>query len=356
MKTLQFLAVSIGVTFLFTACDPPNECDCVLPLGAYDNGVFILNQGGFGSGNADVSYLSNDFATFQNEIFDVVNQTDLGDTAQDLAFDGDTAWIVLNGSNRIEIVNRYTFRSIASIETGLGNPRYAAFASGKAYVTNWGDGSNPADDYVAVIDPLTRAVTATIPVAEGPERIVEHNGKLYVLHAGGFGYGNSVTVIDVASNTVSSTIAVGDVPNSFAIDGNLLYVMCGGKPFYAPEETTGSIAKIDLVSNTVSNTLGFTGVQHPANLTLGDGALYYTVDSNVFKTSAGAVELPTTALFSTTPQGVYGVYSFAVHEGKIFVGDAVDYSAAGKVYVYAESGALEHDYTVGVIPAGFYFN
>jgi hypothetical protein len=39
------------------------------PLGAYDNGVLVLNQGGFGNGNASLSYVSNDFVTFQNNIF-----------------------------------------------------------------------------------------------------------------------------------------------------------------------------------------------------------------------------------------------------------------------------------------------
>jgi hypothetical protein len=50
------------------------------------------------------------------------------------------------------------------------------------------------------------------------------------------------------------------------------------------------------------------------------------------------------------------VYSFAVNNNKIYVGDAVDYNSNGKVYVYSALGALEHEYTVGVIPAGFYFN
>jgi hypothetical protein len=36
---------------------------------AYDNGVLILNQGGFGHGDASLSYVSNDYVTFQNNIF-----------------------------------------------------------------------------------------------------------------------------------------------------------------------------------------------------------------------------------------------------------------------------------------------
>ncbi|HBK82929.1 MAG TPA: hypothetical protein DDZ41_04920, partial [Flavobacterium sp.] len=60
--------------------------------------------------------------------------------------------------------------------------------------------------------------------------------------------------------------------------------------------------------------------------------------------------------FSTTAQGVYGIYSFAVANNKIYVGDAGDYNSKGKVYIYSLSGTLENQYNVGIIPAGFYFN
>ena len=69
-----------------------------------------------------------------------------------------------------------------------------------------------------------------------------------------------------------------------------------------------------------------------------------------------ASTLPTSPLFSTFGQGVYGVYFFAVKNNKIYVGDAGDYNSNGKVYIYSTSGTLENQYTVGVIPAGFYFN
>ncbi|PKP14824.1 MAG: hypothetical protein CVU07_12910, partial [Bacteroidetes bacterium HGW-Bacteroidetes-23] len=87
-----------------------------------------------------------------------------------------------------------------------------------------------------------------------------------------------------------------------------------------------------------------------------DGQLYYTIDSDVYKTSITATSLPSTPLFSTTAQGVYGVYSFAVEDNKIYVGDAADYNSNGKVYVYSMTGELVNEQTVGVIPAGFYFN
>ncbi|WP_348800536.1 YncE family protein [Flavobacterium adhaerens] len=364
MKICKLVLMVVTSTLFFVSCtnddDTKNE-----PLGSYDKGFLILNQGGFGHNDASVSYVSSDFDTSQNDIFSVVNPNiTLGDTGQDIGFNGENAYIVLNASNKIEIVNRYTMQSLGSINTGLKNPRYIAFANGKGYVTNWGDGGVKTDDYVAVIDLSTNKVTSSIPVAEGPEKILENSGKLYVAHKGGYGYGNSLSVINASSNSVVTTITVGEVPESMGVKGSTLWVACSGNPSYVSAplvETPGKIVKVDLSTNTVTSTIAYTdATKHITNLVLGGNDAYYTVDADIFKLNDTTTSLPTNALFSTTPQGVYGIYSFAVHGNYIYVGDAGDYSTNGKVYVYGlvspSVGTLEKTFTVGVIPAGFYFN
>lgn len=351
----KVVLLAFASSLFFVSCSDSD--DNQTPLGTYDNGVLILNQGGFNNGDAKVSYISNDFTTQQNDIYSLVNPSlTLGDTGQDIGLINDLAFIVLNNSNKIEVVNRYTMLHVASIITGLSNPRYISFSNGKGYVTNWGDGSNPSDDFVAVLNLTNYTVSNTIPVVEGPERIVEKNNKLYVAHGGGFGFGNTISVINAATNTVETSITVGDVPNSLEIEGDNLYVICAGKPSWSGTETVGKFVKIDLSNNTVATTLNFPATLHPSNLNIVDTTLYYTVDSAIFKSTLSASTLPTTALFTTTDQGAYDVYSFAINNDKIYVGDAADFSSNGKVYVYSLTGTLEHSFTVGVIPAGFYFN
>lgn len=354
-RVLMIAALAV----FFASCSNDDEQGFVddLPLGAYDEGVLILNQGNFGQDNATISYLSNDFSIFQESAFSTVNPTKvLGNTAQDIGFYNDFAFIVLNASNKIEIVNRYTLEYIATIDSGLDNPRYIAFSNGKGYVTNWGDGGVATDDYVAIINLSNYSISGTIPVVEGPERIVENNGNLYVAHQGGYSYGNTVSVINATSNTVSTTIPVGDVPNSLQVKNGVLYVMCGGKAAWTLDETLGKLVKINLSTNTVSSSIDFANGNHPSNLYISNDIIYYTQDSDVFSMGLNASTLPSTTLFSTFGQGVYGVYSFAVENSKIYVGDAGDYNSNGKVYVYSLTGTLENQYTVGVIPAGFYFN
>lgn len=351
----KVVLLAFASSLFFVSCSDSD--DNQTPLGTYDNGVLILNQGGFNNGDAKVSYISNDFTTQQNDIYSLVNPSlTLGDTGQDIGLINDLAFVVLNNSNKIEVVNRYTMLHVASITTGLSNPRYISFSNGKGYVTNWGDGSNPSDDFVAVLNLTNYTVSSTISVAEGPERIVEKNNKLYVAHGGGFGFGNSISVINAATNTVETSITVGDVPNSLEVDGDNLYVICAGKPSWSGTETVGKFVKIDLSNNTVATTLNFPATLHPSNLNIVNTTLYYTIDSAVYKSTLSASTLPTTALFTTTDQGAYGIYSFAINNDKIYVGDAADFSSNGKVYVYSLLGTLEHSYTVGVIPAGFYFN
>jgi len=356
MKFSKLVLVAFVSSVFFVSCTDDDNTPEV-PLGAYDNGALILNQGGFFKGNASVSYLSDDLLTQQNNIFSLVNPTiTLGDTAQDIGFNGDLAFIVLNVSNKIEVVNRYTMKHIATIKTGLNNPRYIAFSNGKGFVTNWGDGGNTADDFVAVIDLSSYTVSSTIAVIEGPERIISNNNKLYIAHQGGYGYGNTISVIDGSANTVLTKVTVGDVPNSLEVSNGSLYVLCGGKPSYSKAETAGSFVKLNLSNNMVSSTINFPEKTHPSNLDVVDSTVYYTVGSDIFKSTLSATTLPSAKLFSTTAQGVYGVYSFAVHNNKIYVGDAGDYSSNGKIYVYSSTGTIEKEYTVGVIPAGFYFN
>lgn len=354
MNFRKLFLTTILSAVVFTSCTDDDDND--LPLGAYDNGVLILNQGGFGNGNASVSFLSNDLNTFQNNIFALVNPTvTLGDTAQDIGFINDLAYIVLNVSNKIEIVNRYTLQRVATISTGLSNPRYIVFKDGKGYVSNWGNGTSTTDDYVAVINLSNNTLSSPIPVVEGPERMVVNGAKLYVAHQGGFGFGSTVSVIDLSSSAVAS-INVGDVPNSLQVVDGSLYVLSGGKPSWSGTETAGRLSKINLTNNTITSALNFAVTSHPSNLAINDSQAYYTVGSNIFKSALASTSLPTAPLFSTTPQGVYGVYSFAVNDNKIYVGDALNFSSNGKVYVYSTAGSLLLEKTVGIIPAGFYFN
>lgn len=323
----------------------------------FDNGILILNEGGAGSGNASVSFtsLENGNPIVSNNIYAEANpgQDPLGDTAQSMTFAGDNAYIVLNISNTVKVANRHTFAHVATISEGLVNPRYMAVIANRGYITNWGSGTDADDDYIAIFDLPTNAPLGTITMDEGIERIVAHEGKLYVAHQGGFGFGNKISIIDPMTNTVEAEITVGDVPNSMLFKDGFLYVLCGGKPFWSPEETDGRLDRIDLSDNSVTTVAEFDGL-HPANLELDAlGNIYFSSDEVVFKSTLAS---PTAfaQLFTLEPQGAYGIYGMDLIDNQLYVADAGDYVSPGTAFVFDTDGNLQHDYTVGVIPNSFY--
>ena len=312
----------------------------------YTEGVFVLNEGGAGSGNASVSFINN--GAVANNIYGTQNPENplLGDTAQSISFNGNFAYIILNISNTIKVVDRATFAYVATISTGISNPRYMAFANGKGYVTNWGDGGLGTDDYLAVINLDNNSVESTITLAEGVERIIYTNNKLYVAHQGGYGVGNTVSIINPTTQLVEQIITVGDVPNSLLVKDGFLYVLCGGKPSWYPVQTDGRL---------VVSTLQFSEL-HPNNLEINSAAtdFFYTVDEDIFTMAVDATTLPTTALCSLSAQGVYGIYGMDLIDDKLYVADAGNYSSPGSVYIFSTVGVLLQNLTVGVIPNSFY--
>ncbi|WP_164879133.1 DUF5074 domain-containing protein [Flavobacterium cerinum] len=335
------LSVVLTATFTFSA------------LAQYTDGVFILNEGGAGSDNSSLSFLAN--STLQNNVYGSVNNGDkLGDTAQSMGFKGDKVYVVLNISNEVVVANSTTLVKTARITEGLVNPRYIAFYGEKAYVTCWGNAQSDTDDYIAVIDLSTNAVTGNIPVAVGIEKIITIGDKLYVAHKGGYGDNNLVSVVNPATNAVV-TIEVGDVPNAMVEKGGFLYVMCGGRPSWSGAgESSGKLVKINLADNTIAEALTFFGVQHPSGLGVNGNDLYYTIGADIYKTDIAAATLPVAPLFSIEPQGVYGIYGFDVIDGKLYIGDAGGFVAPGVAHVYTAAGAHVQTYTVGISPNGFY--
>ncbi|KIA99164.1 YncE family protein [Flavobacterium sp. KMS] len=355
MKKLNklFLAIIISSAF-FASCSSDDDNTPQEPRGNYEGGLFIIEEGVFEQVNGSISYLSNDFK-LEKDVFSLVNPgKDIKDVPQSIGFNGDFAYIIVNRGNKIEVVNRYTFKSVATISTKISNPRYIAFTNGKGYITNWGNPGDASDDYVAVIDLATNTVASTIPVVEGPEQIIETEGKLYIAHKGGWGQGNSLSVINSTTNTVTANFVVGDVPSSLVKDNGTLYVLCNGRPYYALPETTGKLVKVNMSTNTVSSTIDFPGITHPGFLAVENNKLYYTIGSDIYSAATSITTLPTTPIFKATKTS--NLYGFAVKNNKIYVADAVNNQDPGDVYIYSLTGVLSNEFSVGIGPNGFYFN
>lgn len=348
MKINKLLLGLFAGSMLFVSCN--NDDDSNAPQGSYDNGILVLNEGGLGT----VTYISDDLQTVNQDIFTAANgaDSDLGAYTQSIFFADNRAFVISNGSNKITVVNRYTFEKLGEITTGLTVPRYGVVHNGKAYVTNSNTFGSPTDDFIAVIDINTLAVTTTIPVNNQAERLIEENGKLYV--SGGFyGAGNVITVINTSNNEIVTTIDVGESPNSLEEDNGILYVLC------STWDGESKIVRIQLSNNQILGETTFAGtLLNAQNLDIEDHLAYFTVGANIYRIDPDATTVADDPFIETGSTSSYIGYGFAVEDGKIFIAEAAeDFTSDGKVFIYNEnSGALVQTVTVGLGPNGFYFN
>ncbi len=357
MKKIILNIVSLSMLlFIATSCDN-SESDA--PKGAYDNGVLVSGEGG---ATGSVYYVSNDFKTVESSIYKAVNNKDLGTYLQSMAFSKSNAFLVVDNQNTITVVDRYTFKQLGAITTGLKIPRYMTVVGSKGYVTNWGEGTwgaDVADDYVAIVDLNTFTVTGTIPVGSGPERIIEKNGKLYVSHKGGFSYNNIVTVIDIDSKATTE-IVVNETPDELLFDtsGNLV-VLCEGRKVYNPdwsvkEHTIGAIVKINTSTNKVSSQLNFAAGVHPNLLDIDGSDLFYNIGNKIYKVGQSSTSLPSAEFLQTSAGSNYGM---AINGGNLFVADAGNFTSQGDLLVYdLTSKTLLQSVKAPIAASKIYFN
>lgn len=364
MKTNKWLSLALLMLVFFTSCSSEDATpSSYVPQGDFDSGVLVLNEGNFGQPNASLSFISFDLSRTQNDIFFGENpSTVLGNAAQSIGFNGNLAYIVVNASNKIEIVNRYTMQKVGDITSGLESPRYIAFANGKGYVTTWGNGVGGGA--IKVIDLGSNTVTATIVVDDYPNKIIEHAGKLYVAHNDLGTNGRYISVLNASTNSVSASIEVGDMPDTMKIEGDHLWVACNGKFDYnnTANNTAGSIVEINLVSNAIIQSLfPASSTARIIHMDLYGSHIFYTINKDIYKFPLTGTTLPASPSFTAAVEDLYG---FGVKNNKIFVGDSKGFLVNGQVFIYSSGeqfdpnpiGTLLKTVEVGVGPNGFYFN
>jgi YVTN family beta-propeller protein len=322
----------------------------------YANGVLISNEGTFGSGNGSISYYSYSFDEVTNDVFKTVNGRSLGDVLQSITVHNDLAYMVMNGSNKVEVA--YANNMVQKgVITGVTSPRYFIGVSDtKGYISEWGNGS---ETNIQVVDLTTLAITKSITVGAGPERMLLHNNKVYVANSGGYVNASTVSVIDPSTDGVIKTIDLGgDSPRDFIVDANDdIWVLCAGYIDYSNyptiTETASKLVRIDPTTNTVAQTITIGESYHPTCLETsknGNNIFYgggYGV-VGIYKMAITDSSVPTTALLDKT---FYG-FNINPETGNIFALEAPNFTANGTLRRYKGDGTELGSYEVGIGPNG----
>ena len=349
MKLNRLLQVIFGFVLLFSiSCT--SEYEETIPEITYQNGLLITNEGNFGSPNADVTFITKDLSLMQNDIYKANNNKEnLGDVLQTMVLNGDKAYLLLNNSNKIQIVDRYSFKKAGEITAQLNNPRYMAIANGNLYVSN--DKYNGAkfvnvyklsdNSFVKKID---FASTSTV------ERVVEAGGNIFVQNAS-YGFGNTITKINTTTNAIEGTptpMPNGDITKTITYNSNVYVIAQGTADSYIYQiNPAGSIVK----------TTTLTGIANATNLQIDGGRFYFTSSNKVYSMDMNATAAPTNPIITAVDGGAnFTLYGFSVIDGRIFTSDVKGFTQPSEITVYTTGGTVISKFTAGMGATSVYKN
>lgn len=352
IKLLKVCLLIAGILFI-AGCEPGENLttDSDLP-GSFKPGVFIINEGNFGSGNGSVSYFDLTESKMYNHIFQEINDRSIGDIPQSMFIMDGLGFIVINNSAKIEVINMDDFRSVNTI-SGFTSPRHFLPVSDSiAYV------SDMFNDSITVVNLDDYTITKTIETGMSTEQMIKIGDEVFIANWMG---GNKILVIDPIMGEIIDSIEVIIEPNSMVMDKNhKLWVLCSGG--YLNEEIP-AILRIDPGTREKEETFRFSVLESsPSHLCingLGD-TLYFLNNASlparqgIFQMPVTDTEIPSEPLVQTEKL----FYSIGVdpESGIIYASDAVDYQQKGKVFRYLPEGALKDSFDVDIIPGSFVFN
>jgi hypothetical protein len=332
------------LVLLLPACSrDENPVTPVLPVGK--PGVYILNEGNFQRANASLSYFVSEDGTVIADVYKQENSRDLGDTGNSLTLYHDRLYIVMNGSNRIEVIDNHTKKRVKTFSLPDGaSPRHLVFDEhGRGFI------SCLYTNEVIVYDDSVNTITARVPVGANPEQMLVWRNHLFVTNSG-LGAGSTVSVIDIGSPNFPciATLKVGDNPTAIQTSwmGRAL-VLCTGayNDFQNPnDDTPGKLFEIDTEGLHVTDSLVLGG--HPQRLVVDAAGDFYTIrEDGIMKVRWGEKSVTPRLI----PGGFYGVY-YHWADNTLLLADALDYVQPGKVHVYSMTGVLQRSFGVGIIP------
>jgi len=308
-------------------------------------GVLIANEGNYKAGNGSLSYYSYDSSKIYNDLFSSVNNRPLGDIPYSISIKGTKAYIVVNNSGKIEVVDQSSLVSETTI-TGLISPRIMAMINdNKAYV------SSLYSDSLAIIDLMSSSISGYINLGMSSEAIALIGNKAYISNWSG---GNQVMVVNTSSDKVIDSIKVGSEPESMVIDRlGRLWVLCDGG---WSQQNYPELDLIDTNSDELLKSYMFPSKsESPSCLKIdGLGQTLYFLDNGVRQMEITAQYLPAGSFIAESGGHYYKIAINAVNSD-IFISDAGDYVQPGYLIIYKNTPEFVSKSRTGIIPGAMCF-
>lgn len=350
MKFFNFLKFSLFVilaSFLLLACG--KEEMKVITGADFTKGVFIVNEGQFGSGTGTITYFNPETDSLIQDVFGRQNEgRPLGNITQSMIKVGDKYFIAVNNAAKVVVVNSSDFKFIKEIDS-IFLPRYFVHSGSSLFVSAWG--ADFASGEIVVIDANELSIKSRIAVGGAPEGLWIKEKKLYAAISTVVSPSNQVAVVDIEELKLLKTVAVSDNPKFFTEDasGNV-WVLCSGNTDFAnpANNTDGALVK-------------FNNDSPSTTYVLPNGSNYITVNSE--KTTAyyaigGLIKSVNFA--DGSEQVVYDSNAFIYYftrdaqKNVFYLSDPGDFQSPGKVKVVDGQGQVQRTVDAGIIPGYIY--
>lgn len=352
MKNLVYL-VRISCFFIFSLSLFSCEIDGQSPIGVdegepsrdYQNGFFVVNEGNFSWGKGTLTFIHQngiDKGRVENNIFERVNNEPLGNVAQSMTIHNGKGYIVVNNSQKVEVVNPTTLERIATI-TNLHSPRYfIGINDSKAYVTTI------YRDLIYVIDLQNNRITKEIRTTDWTERMAKLGDYIWVTSQ----EADKVWVIDTRNDEIVHTITTPTSAKWVVADEaqNRIWILATGSDTERARLITSSLSDVRSSESRV-----FDEEDKPKFLSIYNNNLYWISENNLYQLSSFQIDsrLPQTAFIEGLGTVNTLIYNAVISpkNGRLLFADALDYQQEGYIFEYDLQTKREIErYKVGVIP------
>jgi hypothetical protein len=364
------------IAICFIACRkdikvvPEEVTDTLFPAepNAAVRGLYLVNEGNMYMNKASLDFVDFSTGSYRRNIYNQANPEvtkGLGDVGNDVGVYGSKLYVVINGSNKVEVLNVKTGKRIQQID--IINCRYITFSRGKAYVSAYlgqiGDPKAP-NGIVAEIDTSSLKETKRVEVGRQPEEMAVVGNNLYIANSGGYTPGNyerTISVINLDTFKEIKRIPVAVNLHRLKADryGDL-YVTSRGDYLDVPSKLYVIDTKTDLVKKVFDVAA--------SNIVIDDDLAYiYSSSFNIITgqstVSYDMINIKDEVLLGRkfiadgTDKVIKVPYGLAVHpvSKDVFVTDATDYVTPGVLYCFDSTGKKKWSIETGDIPAQFAF-
>lgn len=343
-------------------------------------GFYLLNEGKKDWDLASLDYYNYSTGEYERDVYTDANPTvvmELGDVGNDIGIYGSKMYMVINLSNKVEVVDKRSVKRIGQIN--IPNCRYIKFYKGYAFVSSYvgpvalaGEGGSDDDVYqlgaVFKVDTTTLEVVDKCVVGRQPDELDIVDGKIYVANSGGYsqgakiGYENTVSVIDIETFKEIERIPIANNLLSCKCDKRgILWVSSRGDYYGTPS----MLYAYDTQKRRIVKSFDV----RVANTWM-DGDSLYVISKEWSYMSQGYAN-GTYAIINTqtleivneqfitdgTDARIVQPYGIAVNPitKDIYVTDGLNFVQLGFLYCFDQNGKMKWRIRAGNIPAHFVF-